>query len=211
MMIDILDQFQIGFTTLNTLLSIVYRVTGKPIVLVYIFVIRYAYYVDMTDDYLLSVLITSIDALSILMNDTDSNNEDELSEKLSNMDINEQEQISYIILDESKIDKKMLCPIGQDVMICPMITKCKHTFDKKMIEHWLQKHKTCPLCRTEISSSDLKENIDLVKEMAVLKFKISKDDVEKIITKCEKQKIDVPDNLKDSLTIDFSLFKKINM
>jgi hypothetical protein len=127
------------------------------------------------------------------------------------LDKEKQEQINYTVLDESKVDEKMICPISQQIMVCPMTTKCNHTFDKKMIEHWLQKHDTCPLCRSEILWPDLRENNDLVKEMAVLKFKISQHDVEKIITKCEKQKIDLPDKFKEDSTADFSLFRKIHM
>jgi hypothetical protein len=52
MIIDILDQFQIGLIILITILSIGYRIRGKPIaVLVYMFAIEYAYHVATADDY----------------------------------------------------------------------------------------------------------------------------------------------------------------
>jgi SUMO ligase MMS21 Smc5/6 complex component len=101
------------------------------------------------------------------------------SENESSIEINEQKRIDCVVLDESKVDEKMICPISQEIMVYPMTTKCNHTFDKKMIEHWLQKHGTCPLCRSEILWPDLRENIDLVKEMTVLKFKVNQNDVEK--------------------------------
>jgi hypothetical protein len=119
--------------------------------------------------------------------------------------------INYIIVDESKVDEQMICPVSQNIMINPVTTKCNHTFDKKMIEPWLQEHKTCPLCRSGVLLSDLKENIELCERMAMLSFKVNQNDVDKIIAKCKKQKIEVPENLKDNQTIDFSLFRKINM
>lgn len=41
--------------------------------------------------------------------------------------------------------ESFLCPITQQVMTDPVLTKYGHLFERKAIEDWLKSHNTCPL------------------------------------------------------------------
>ncbi|KAJ4888893.1 putative RING-H2 finger protein ATL12 [Raphanus sativus] len=42
----------------------------------------------------------------------------------------------------------------EDVEILRLLPKCKHAFHIECIDHWLDQHATCPLCRNRVSIED---------------------------------------------------------
>lgn len=44
----------------------------------------------------------------------------------------------------------------EDIEILRLLPKCKHAFHINCIDHWLEKHASCPLCRRRVGSEDLK-------------------------------------------------------
>ncbi|GMN50590.1 hypothetical protein TIFTF001_019754 [Ficus carica] len=44
----------------------------------------------------------------------------------------------------------------EEIEVLRLLPKCKHAFHINCIDHWLEKHSTCPLCRHRVSSEDLK-------------------------------------------------------
>ncbi|XP_059636991.1 E3 ubiquitin-protein ligase ATL42-like [Cornus florida] len=51
------------------------------------------------------------------------------------------------------------CPVClskfQDTEILRSLPKCKHAFHINCVDPWLEKHSSCPLCRTKVSADDL--------------------------------------------------------
>ncbi|XP_021807234.1 E3 ubiquitin-protein ligase ATL42-like [Prunus avium] len=43
----------------------------------------------------------------------------------------------------------------EDIEVLRLLPKCKHAFHISCIDHWLEKHSSCPLCRHRIGSEDL--------------------------------------------------------
>ncbi|KAM0974693.1 hypothetical protein ACFX2C_017839 [Malus domestica] len=43
----------------------------------------------------------------------------------------------------------------EDIEILRLLPKCKHAFHINCIDHWLEKHSSCPLCRHKVSYEDL--------------------------------------------------------
>ncbi|KAK9947786.1 hypothetical protein M0R45_003391 [Rubus argutus] len=43
----------------------------------------------------------------------------------------------------------------EDIEILRFLPKCKHAFHINCIDHWLEKHSSCPLCRHRVTSEDL--------------------------------------------------------
>ncbi|KAL5572618.1 hypothetical protein UlMin_022215 [Ulmus minor] len=43
----------------------------------------------------------------------------------------------------------------EDVEVLRLLPKCKHAFHIACIDHWLERHSSCPLCRHRVSSEDL--------------------------------------------------------
>lgn len=61
-----------------------------------------------------------------------------------------------------EIPESLLCPIAQEVMEDPMmIIVCGHTFEKDVIEAWLKKNSSCPLCKKEADMTKLQRNFAL--------------------------------------------------
>ncbi|KAK7247632.1 hypothetical protein RIF29_42519 [Crotalaria pallida] len=42
----------------------------------------------------------------------------------------------------------------EDVEILRLLPKCKHAFHIDCIDHWLEKHSTCPICRNKVNPED---------------------------------------------------------
>ena len=79
------------------------------------------------------------------------------------------ESISPIINPSSKpIPVPLLCPVNRDLMIEPIIlTKCGHTFERSIVEEWIQSNGNCPQCRCQCTVDDSVTNLAL-KEMIEL-------------------------------------------
>lgn len=97
------------------------------------------------------------------------NNED----LLSSLNITIENYLSYYIINDSdnntfnfeklKTIKFKNIDIQDKYMICPLTQEkfndedeiiqldCKHYFSSNELKQWLQKHNTCPLCRTKIT------------------------------------------------------------
>jgi hypothetical protein len=62
------------------------------------------------------------------------------------------------------------CPFSLDTLEDPVSDKCGHTFERNLIELWLQSSNTCPLCRKNITIGGLapnrmvKQAIDILKQ-----------------------------------------------
>ncbi|GMN50586.1 hypothetical protein TIFTF001_019752 [Ficus carica] len=44
----------------------------------------------------------------------------------------------------------------ENIEVLRLLPKCKHAFHINCIDHWLERHSSCPLCRHKVSSDDLK-------------------------------------------------------
>lgn len=64
---------------------------------------------------------------------------------------------------EDGIDEydSFLCPIGQEIMVDPVITPKGITYERKNISNWLKKNQTCPITKTPLKESDLITNYSL--------------------------------------------------
>ena len=66
------------------------------------------------------------------------------------------------------------CPITKERMREPLIiTTCGHTFEKKPIEMWVSKKKSCPKCRQKVKDGELISNFSM-KTFLTRKWKASK-------------------------------------
>lgn len=52
---------------------------------------------------------------------------------------------------KNSIEEEKNCPITMSMLILEdsALTNCYHVFNKHAIEHWLENHTTCPICREE--------------------------------------------------------------
>jgi hypothetical protein len=51
------------------------------------------------------------------------------------------------------------CPISKEIMVDPVIAcKSGHVFEKTVIEQWLKTNKTCPTCRCNIDTKEMRLN-----------------------------------------------------
>ncbi|MED6211846.1 hypothetical protein PIB30_077494 [Stylosanthes scabra] len=48
-----------------------------------------------------------------------------------------------------------LCAICQEKMRAPLLLHCKHLFCEECVSEWLERERTCPLCRANVKSADL--------------------------------------------------------
>lgn len=58
---------------------------------------------------------------------------------------------------ESQAEAKAECIICQDTISVGVLTSCGHKYCKDCINMWWQKHRTCPLCKQKLRSSDFKD------------------------------------------------------
>lgn len=49
------------------------------------------------------------------------------------------------------------CPICLEPMTEPTTTSCQHNFHRRCLEHWFERHNTCPVCRAELFEQRLDE------------------------------------------------------
>jgi len=61
----------------------------------------------------------------------------------------------------NEIPQDFLCPITQDIMVEPVLAEDGHTYEKKSIQEWLDKHGTSPITRDKISNKILIINRNL--------------------------------------------------
>ncbi|KAL1337376.1 hypothetical protein AAHE18_10G134600 [Arachis hypogaea] len=48
-----------------------------------------------------------------------------------------------------------MCAICQEKMRAPLLLHCKHLFCEECVSEWLERERTCPLCRANVKSADL--------------------------------------------------------
>ncbi|KAF1920165.1 SNF2 family N-terminal domain-containing protein [Ampelomyces quisqualis] len=58
---------------------------------------------------------------------------------------------------ENQEEAKAECIICQDTIELGVLTTCGHKYCKVCINTWWQQHRTCPLCKQKLSSSDFKD------------------------------------------------------
>ncbi|KAH0787785.1 putative pre-mRNA-processing factor 19 [Histomonas meleagridis] len=51
----------------------------------------------------------------------------------------------------------LLCRLTGQIVHSPVITPCRHIFEKSAIESYLQHNNTCPVCHQQLSSISLQE------------------------------------------------------
>jgi len=89
------------------------------------------------------------------------------SEKEGKLDLHEnksesrKDSINYQM--DFNIDQyeSFLCPIGQEIMKDPVITPLGISYERNRILMWLRNHKTCPITKAPLSSSELIPNLSL--------------------------------------------------
>lgn len=96
-----------------------------------------------------------------------------------------EESDEYIDLPETELSKKydsdeefknfidqnypeIICPISHQIMNEPMITKCGHTFDSICLDKWMEDNDNCPMCREDLSQSDINKNEEITKKIKEL-------------------------------------------
>jgi hypothetical protein len=60
-----------------------------------------------------------------------------------------------------KVSHQFFCPITQEIMRDPVIAEDGHTYEKAVIEKWLEKSPTSPMTRQQLSSAMLIPNFAL--------------------------------------------------
>src|SRR5689334_18332378 len=60
-----------------------------------------------------------------------------------------------------KVSHQFFCPITQEIMRDPVIAEDGHTYEKVVIEKWLEKSPTSPMTRQHISPAKLIPNFAL--------------------------------------------------
>ena len=72
---------------------------------------------------------------------------------------------AYEYVDEEKIDPNMICSICNSPFTDPHCAPCEAVFCHGCITQWLKTSKSCPHCRTPLSSSGLKRAIPMIRDM----------------------------------------------
>ena len=104
------------------------------------------------------------------------NNEQSLStnENSNENSKEEKEEEGVFIPAESNFIEAFLCPISQDIMEDPVMTKYGHTYERSEIEKWIDKYHNDPLTKKPLEKSDLFPNYNmknLIEEYLKLKNK----------------------------------------
>ena len=104
------------------------------------------------------------------------NNEQSLStnENSNENSKEEKEEEGVFIPVESNFIEAFLCPISQDIMEDPVMTKYGHTYERSVIEKWIDKYHYDPLTKKPLEKSDLFPNYNmknLIEEYLKLKNK----------------------------------------
>ncbi|XP_057762011.1 E3 ubiquitin-protein ligase ATL42-like [Arachis stenosperma] len=81
------------------------------------------------------------------------------SRRFSGIDKNVIESLPFFKFSSLKGSKEGLeCSVClskfEDVEILRLLPKCKHAFHIDCIDHWLEKHASCPLCRHKVNPAD---------------------------------------------------------
>ncbi|QHO13529.1 hypothetical protein HN51_071013 [Arachis hypogaea] len=81
------------------------------------------------------------------------------SRRFSGIDKNVIESLPFFRFSSLKGSKEGLeCSVClskfEDVEILRLLPKCKHAFHIDCIDHWLEKHASCPLCRHKVNPAD---------------------------------------------------------
>ena len=61
-------------------------------------------------------------------------------------------------IDDERVTPSMICPISQEVFRDPVIANDGHTYERKAIATWLEKHDSSPCTNQPIGSKDIRPN-----------------------------------------------------
>ncbi|KAI3788499.1 hypothetical protein L2E82_01267 [Cichorium intybus] len=53
-----------------------------------------------------------------------------------------------------------VCAICQEKMHAPLMLRCKHIFCEECVSEWLERERTCPLCRAVVKSENVRSFVD---------------------------------------------------
>ena len=80
---------------------------------------------------------------------------------LTNYEI--EQNTTIIRYSSSMSDINTMCPISRELFIenqeIMQINRCGHCFNKDCLRIWFNNHKTCPLCRQNVTQNDISGNI----------------------------------------------------
>lgn len=95
-----------------------------------------------------------------------------------------EKEVSFECIEtNTKLIENLKCSICLDFFIDPYISKCQHNFCKNCITTTfgvIKKNTKCPLCRTEIHSTDLIKNIHLSETISTLTIKCLQSSTDKV-------------------------------
>ena len=57
--------------------------------------------------------------------------------------------------------QSFVCPITQEIMMEPVVTKYGHSYEKSAIVFWVSKHGSCPLTNQQLKLEEIFPNFNL--------------------------------------------------
>lgn len=82
----------------------------------------------------------------------------------------------------SILESEFHCSICQTLLLQPTTLQCSHTFCTSCIQQWLPTHRSCPICRKQITKQPIR-NISLQGVLEKLEMLLSEDDKEERVAR----------------------------